>query len=142
MEHFLGNVKKLFVKARAVETKYFKRLSELGEVIEELAYTTLDHGDEGSEEASEDVKILALIAKCHDGHQSLLLTEEEKLQESVERWREDFLNKFRKKERKRNRNRILELNHFIDTMRQEEEEDLDVLPSNEFNIGEDILLID
>ena len=39
-----------------------------------------------------------------------------------------MLGRFRKRERKRNRNRVVELNHFMDSMRQADEDELDVLP--------------
>ena len=44
---------------------------------------------------------------------------------SVKEWAEEFLEQFREKELKRNRTRILELNHFLDCMKREEDE-LDV----------------
>jgi hypothetical protein len=47
---------------------------------------------------------------------------------------EYLVRRFRKRERKRNRSRVHEINHFVDSMRIEEEE-LDVVPSAEVNIG-------
>ncbi len=122
MGSFIDSVKKLFANCRNVDTRYFRRLSELGECIEELPFC----GDEDQE--METTKVSSLIALCHDGHQELLLAEEAKLQGATAKWKEDFLRRFRKRERKRNRDRILELNHFVDTMRQEEDEMADALP--------------
>jgi hypothetical protein len=36
---FTESVKRLFVRARAVDTRFFRKLSELGEKMEETAYT-------------------------------------------------------------------------------------------------------
>ena len=41
---------------------------------------------------------------------------------------EEVLGRFRKRERKRSRARVVELNHFNDSMRQADEDELDVLP--------------
>lgn len=136
MNNFITSVRNLFSKARAADIRYFRRLSELGEAIEELPYVG---DDESQKDCAGTTKVSTVISLCHDGHQELLLEEESKLQKAIDRWREDFLAKFKKKERKRNRNRILELNHFIDTMRQEEDE-LDVLPQQQLNLVEDILI--
>ncbi len=38
LTRFMDKVKSLFVKARAVDTRYFRKLSELGEKIEEKTY--------------------------------------------------------------------------------------------------------
>ena len=132
MDGFVDSVKDLFARARGADTRYFRKLSELGEEIEELPYL-------GSNAllADQEVKVSSVVARCHDGHQELLLEEEEKLRTDLEKWKDQFLHRFRRKERKRNRNRILELNHFVDVMRQEAEE-LDILP--QLQIGEDILI--
>ena len=50
---------------------------------------------------------------------------------------EEVLGRFRKRERKRNRNRVVELNHFMDSMRQADEDELDVLPPPGHALGED-----
>ena len=60
--------------------------------------------------------------------QELLLEEESSLNRCVARWMEDVLGRFRKRERKRSRARVVELNHFNDSMRQADEDELDVLP--------------
>ena len=54
---------------------------------------------------------------------------------------EEVLGRFRKRERKRNRNRVVELNHFMDSMRQADEDELDVLPPPGDD-GEPNILID
>ena len=133
MNKFIESVKRLFVKARSVDTRYFRRLSELSEAIEEKPFSS--SSSNGND--IDGLKVSSLVARCHDAHQNLLLEEEEKLQQAISKWKEEFLARFRKRERKRNRNRILELNHFVDSMRQEEEE-LDILPVTSFNIGEDV----
>ena len=74
--------------------------------------------------------LLSLMAKCHDGHQALLLQEEEKLHNSVHEWATDYLDTFRQKERERNRTRVLELNFFLDTVKREVDE-LEVLPQHQ-----------
>ena len=86
-------------------------------------------------QSSEESNILSIIAKCHDGHQALLLNEEAKIQTSVKEWAEEFLAAFRERELKRNRTRILELNHFLDCMKREEDE-LDVYPLQNFEEDE------
>ena len=60
--------------------------------------------------------------------QELLLEEESSLNRCVARWMEDVLGRFRRRERKRSRARVVELNHFNDSMRQADEDELDVLP--------------
>ena len=42
-------------------------------------------------------------------------------------WASEYLDTFRKRERERNRTRVLELNFFLDTMKREVEE-VEVLP--------------
>lgn len=136
---FLDSMKELFALARAADIRYFKKLTDVGEAIEEMPYrTTTAHV---SQNLSKDLRVSSIIAKCNDGHQHFLREEESKLRQAVFQWRDDYLLALRNKERKRNRNRILELNHFVDTMRQEEEEELDVLPATEY-MAEDILLLE
>ena len=60
--------------------------------------------------------------------QELLLEEESSLNRCVARWMEEVLGRFRRRERKRSRARVVELNHFNDSMRQADEDELDVLP--------------
>ncbi len=134
MAAFVSAVSNLFLRARTADTKHFRRLSELGEAIEELPYSA-----SSSDIVRDPEDVTPLIALCHDGHQLLLLEAEQRLHEAIEKWKQDFLEKFRKRERKRNRDRILELNHFIDTMRQDEDE-LDILPVAQFQLGEGILV--
>ena len=59
------------------------------------------------------------------------------------KWRSSFLCGFRDRERRRHRARVLELNHFVDAARQEEDE-LEVLPAVHpgFNVGEEPGVID
>ena len=129
---FLERVRALFQHGRNIDIRYFKRLSEIGEKMEAGTYEVLS-AEERSRKADpyhitkekEEANILSVIAKCHDGHQELLLTEEAKIQASVKDWASDFLFEFRSKERARNRTRVLELNHFLDSMKKEEDE-LDV----------------
>ena len=47
----------------------------------------------------------------------------------LDEWAKEYLNHFRQKERDRNRTRVLELNHFLDSMKSEVE-DLDIIPQN------------
>ena len=63
-----------------------------------------------------EIKLNLQVANCHDGHQSLLLEEEQRLHDSVHEWAKEYLNQFRQKERDRNRTRVLELNHFLDSL--------------------------
>ena len=60
---------------------------------------------DGASGGGDRANILSIIAKCHDGHQALLLAEEAKIQSSVRAWAEEFLAVFREKELKRNRTR-------------------------------------
>ena len=53
---------------------------------------------------------------------------------------EEVLGRFRKRERKRNRNRVVELNHFMDSMRQADEDELDVLPPPVDDAEQNILI--
>ena len=139
MTSFTEDAKKLFEKARVVDTRFFRRLSELGESLEEAPF-----GETEDEKSSpvDNESIAALITQCHDSHQvgrkrtriivglenlcvfpqDHLLSEATKLEMSIQKWKKDFLDQFRRRERKRNRNRVLELNHFLDTVKQEEEE--------------------
>ena len=80
---------------------------------------------------SESDSLLTLVAKCHDGHQNLLLEEEQCLHDQVHEWAREYLETFRNKERERNRTRVLELNHFLDSMKREVE-DLEVIPPQVF----------
>ena len=73
--------------------------------------------------------------------QELLLEEETTLNKSVGNWMEEVLGRCRKRERKRSRNRVVELNHFMDSMRQADEDELDVLPPPGED-GEPNILID
>lgn len=50
------------------------------------------------------------------------MEEEANIQASVRDWAQEFLGEFRVKEQMRNRARVLELNHFLDCMKAEEEE--------------------
>lgn len=129
---FLDRVRALFQHGRNIDIRYFKRLSEIGEKMESGTYEVLSPEERVKRKdpyhvikEKEEANILSVIAKCHDGHQELLLAEEAKIQASVKDWASDFLFEFRSKERARNRTRVLELNHFLDSMKKEEEE-LDV----------------
>ena len=129
---FLERVRALFQHGRNIDIRYFKRLSEIGEKMEAGTYEVLSAEERNRKtdpyhitKEKEEANILSVIAKCHDGHQELLLTEEAKIQASVKDWASDFLFEFRSKERARNRTRVLELNHFLDSMKKEEDE-LDV----------------
>ena len=44
---------------------------------------------------TETDSLLSLTSKCHDGHQELLLQEEEKLHNSVHEWASEYLSSFR-----------------------------------------------
>jgi Skp family chaperone for outer membrane proteins len=104
-------------------------LSEIGEKMETANY-------EDDEKITEELNsnrdsLLSLVAKCHDGHQELLLAEEQKLQDSVHEWASEYLTNFRHNERERNRTRVLELNYFLDSMKREVEE-IEVIPDNQF----------
>ena len=135
ISNFLNKVRSLFQEGRDIDIRYFKRLSQIGERMESLTYEveTQSMGTKRSKRTTDDESnILSLIAKCHDGHQTLLLQEEAKIQASVKNWAEEFLEAFRNQERIRNRTRILELNHFLDCMKAEEEE-LDVYPMNQYD---------
>ena len=124
IEYFLSEVRSLFQHGRNIDIRYFKNLSQIGEQMEVKDYETSDcTPDYGRQSDS----LLSLVAKCHDGHQDLLLQEEEKLHNSVHEWASEYLDDFRKSERERNRTRVLELNFFLDTMKREVEE-IEVLP--------------
>ena len=131
---FLERVRALFQHGRNIDIRYFKRLSEIGEKMEADTYEVSVTEERNRKKDpyhinkhKEEVNILSVIAKCHDGHQALLLAEEAKIQASVKDWASNFLFDFRSKERARNRTRVLELNHFLDSMKKEEEElDVDV----------------
>ena len=129
---FLERVRALFQHGRNIDIRYFKRLSEIGEKMEAGTYEVLSSEERTRRKdpyhvmkEKEEANILSVIAKCHDGHQELLLAEEAKIQASVKSWASNFLFDFRNKERARNRTRVLELNHFLDSMKKEEDE-LDV----------------
>ena len=135
---FLERVRALFQHGRSIDIRYFKRLSEIGEKMEAGTYEVFSKDEHKKRKdpyhvgkEKEEANILSVIAKCHDGHQELLLAEEAKIQASVKDWASNFLSEFRSKERARNRTRVLELNHFLDSMKKEEEE-LDV------DMGEDL----
>ena len=93
MSNFLTSVEKMFKRARDIDTRYYRHLAEVGEAKEERQFLDLDP------DFVEDTKISELIAGCHDGHQDFLLEEETKLRAAVEKWQDDFLLRFRKKER-------------------------------------------
>jgi hypothetical protein len=84
------------------------------------------------------MNILSLIAQCHDAHQEHLLEEEANLQESVEKWAQSYLESFRLKERDRHRARVLELNHFLDSMKREEEEMENMIPAQHLDDEENL----
>ena len=126
---FLGRVRNLFQHGRNIDIRYFKRLSEIGEQMEAGTYEVMATEEQKKRKDphhvgkdKEEANILSVIAKCHDGHQELLLAEEVKIQASVKAWASNFLIEFRNKERARSRTRVLELNHFLDSMKREEEE--------------------
>ncbi len=52
-------------------------------------------------------------------------------QVAVERWSHEYLKNFRKRELERHRARVLELNHFLDTTKLEEEELKVIVPTHE-----------
>lgn len=128
---FIQSAKDLFAAARDADTRHYRRLSELVESSEEEQFQKEDPI------FTNDHQLSQLAAKLHDGHQDFLLEEEAKLQIAVQKWKDDFMARFMKKERKRNRERILELNHFVDTMKQEEEEEIDILPPLQLNVEDD-----
>ena len=59
------------------------------------------------------------------------LEEEQRLHDHVHEWASEYLDNFRQKERERNRTRVLELNHFLDSNKKEVN-DLDIIPHNQF----------
>ena len=125
IESFLSEVRALFQYGRNIDIRYFKRLTEIGERLESNNYEHM----EAQRLTRESDSLLTLVANCHDGHQNLLLEEEQRLHDSVHEWAKDYLHQFRQKERDRNRTRVLELNHFLDSMKSEVE-DLDIIPQN------------
>ena len=83
---------------RNIDIRYFRRLSELGEKMEANTYEmSLEEARKRGlrSHPSDESNILSIIAKCHDGHQALLLNEEAKIQTSVKEWAEEFLAAFR-----------------------------------------------
>ena len=125
IESFLSEVRALFQYGRNIDIRYFKRLTEIGERLESNNYEHM----EAQRLTRESDSLLTLVANCHDGHQNLLLEEEQRLHDSVHEWAKEYLNAFRQKERDRNRTRVLELNHFLDSMKSEVE-DLEIIPQN------------
>ena len=125
IESFLSEVRALFQYGRNIDIRYFKRLTEIGERLESNNYEHM----EAQRLTRESDSLLTLVANCHDGHQNLLLEEEQRLHDSVHEWAKEYLNHFRQKERDRNRTRVLELNHFLDSMKSEVE-DLEIIPQN------------
>ena len=127
IDSFLSEVRSLFQHGRNIDIRYFKSISEIGEKMERDNYeqSGLNKFDTKSD------ALLSLTAKCHDGHQDLLLQEEQKLHDSVHEWASEYLDTFRQKEQERNRTRVLELNFFLDTMRREVEE-IEVIPQPKF----------
>jgi len=121
MSSFIGEVGKLFEKARSADIRYFRRLCDLGEALEEMPYTRSNVGQ------NDEARVTSLIAHCHDGRQEWLEEEEKRLRAATSNWVVEFLRKFSRRERRRGRNRVLELSHFVDVCRGEEDE-LDVLP--------------
>ena len=87
MESFLSEVRSLFQHGRNIDIRYFKSLSEIGEKMEIVNYESTAANKLDTECDS----LLSLMAKCHDGHQTLLLQEEEKLHHSVHEWATDYL---------------------------------------------------
>ena len=126
IDAFLSEVRALFQHGRNIDIRYFKSLTEIGEKMEVENYESNQAQKFGSD------TLLSLVAQCHDGHQTLLLEEEQKLQFSVHNWADEYLDEFRQKERERNRTRVLELNYFLDAMKREID-DLDVIPVNQFD---------
>lgn len=126
IDAFLSEVRALFQHGRNIDIRYFKSLTEIGEKMEVENYESNQAQNFGSD------TLLSLVAQCHDGHQTLLLEEEQKLQFSVHNWADEYLDEFRQKERERNRTRVLELNYFLDAMKREID-DLDVIPVNQFD---------
>ena len=69
IEAFLSQVRSLFQHGRNIDIRYFKSLSEIGEKMETSNYESISTSQIDTESDS----LLSLTAKCHDGHQTLLL---------------------------------------------------------------------
>ena len=93
IDSFLSEVRALFQHGRNIDIRYFKSLSEIGEKMETFNYETISSVDQKLDTESDS--LLSLTAKCHDGHQGLLLQEEEKLHDSVHEWASEYLSSFR-----------------------------------------------
>ena len=93
IDSFLSEVRALFQHGRNIDIRYFKSLSEIGEKMETFNYETISSEDQKLD--TEYDSLLSLTAKCHDGHQGLLLQEEEKLHDSVREWASEYLADFR-----------------------------------------------
>ena len=137
IDGFLSEVRSLFQYGRNIDIRYFKNLTEIGEKMEKANYETTALRSEDDVDTESD-SLLSLTATCHDGHQALLLQEEEKLHDSVHEWASEYLDTFRQKERERNRTRVLELNFFLDTVKREVE-DIEVIPQPKFE--EDMMMM-
>lgn len=132
IDSFLSEVRSLFQYGRNIDIRYFKNLTEIGEKMEKANYESTATGEDHQDAlVTESDSLLSLTATCHDGHQALLLQEEEKLHDSVHEWASEYLDTFRQKERERNRTRVLELNFFLDTVKREVE-DIEVIPQPKF----------
>eukprot|EP00095_Tigriopus_kingsejongensis_P003056 maker-scaffold101_size371023-snap-gene-0.20 protein:Tk03056 transcript:maker-scaffold101_size371023-snap-gene-0.20-mRNA-1 annotation:"leucine-rich repeat-containing protein 48-like isoform x3" len=107
LSSFIQSIKELFRQARDADTRHYQRLGNL------IASTEEEQFQKEDPIFADDHTLSKLIAICHDGHQEFLLEEDAKLQIAVQKWKDDFMIRFMKKERKRNRERILELNHFV-----------------------------
>ena len=75
IDTFLSEVRSLFQHGRNIDIRFFKSLSEIGEKMELCNYESLDTNSTSNDAKidTESDSLLSLTAKCHDGHQTLLL---------------------------------------------------------------------
>lgn len=74
---FLAQAKTLFGKARVVDTRYFRRLSELGEGLEDAPFSE-DTASAAAAGAPRET-VVTLMTQCHDSHQGCGRRKEVKL---------------------------------------------------------------
>jgi hypothetical protein len=107
MSSFADSVSALLASAKVIEERYFMHLVAMGEMQEEKPFKELPVVENETEGC--DTRISAIITRCHDSLQEVFVEQEVRLHEAIDKWKREFMEDFRKKERKRNRDRVVEV---------------------------------
>ena len=125
VSNMLEATQALFAQLRDFEAGYTEQVTELAlHVLEKVIRNDedVDMPQETTELFTDKEVVMSLVTGSHDQHLQVLDGREDRLTSRIKTWLQNTISNLLQEEEKRNRDRVIEINHFLDKQREELDE--------------------